>query len=110
MNPYDMDDVASAIHRAYTMEEKERRRRMVHLREQVRDWDIHWGVRTFLEAAQGRDLGPDQDLHLPRYIPAWDLRCHVREHLLDWIQKEHPESLPRLRAELERIPQKEKGN
>ncbi|GAB6052967.1 mechanosensitive ion channel [Magnetospira thiophila] len=32
---------------------------------------------------------------------AWDLRCHVREELLTWLQAEHPESLPRLRAELQ---------
>jgi len=31
---------------------------------------------------------------------AWDLRCHVREWLIDFIQREHPQYLPRLRAEL----------
>ncbi len=30
----------------------------------------------------------------------WDLRCAVREGLLDFIRREHPESLPRFRAEL----------
>jgi small-conductance mechanosensitive channel len=33
---------------------------------------------------------------------AWDLQCEVRERLLAWLQREHPEALPRLRAELER--------
>jgi small-conductance mechanosensitive channel len=28
----------------------------------------------------------------------WDLRCLVREDLLDFIQREHPDALPRLRA------------
>lgn len=32
---------------------------------------------------------------------AWDLRCHVREKLLEYVQQEHPQSLPRMRAELE---------
>jgi small-conductance mechanosensitive channel len=32
---------------------------------------------------------------------AWDLRCEVREKLLAWIQKEYPEALPRLRAEVD---------
>lgn len=32
---------------------------------------------------------------------AWDLRCHVREWLIDFIQREHPDCLPRLRTELE---------
>jgi small-conductance mechanosensitive channel len=34
----------------------------------------------------------------------WDLRCQVREQLLTYIQKQHPEALPRTRAVLERIP------
>jgi small-conductance mechanosensitive channel len=33
---------------------------------------------------------------------AWDLRAEVRERLLAWLQREHPEALPRLRTELER--------
>jgi small-conductance mechanosensitive channel len=31
----------------------------------------------------------------------WDLRCMVRERLIDFIRREHPASLPRLRAALE---------
>lgn len=31
----------------------------------------------------------------------WDLRCTVREALIAFIQREHPQSLPRVRAELE---------
>ncbi|MEQ9638914.1 MAG: mechanosensitive ion channel family protein [Alphaproteobacteria bacterium] len=33
---------------------------------------------------------------------AWDLRCFVREELLAWLQANHPDSLPRMRVELER--------
>ena len=33
---------------------------------------------------------------------AWDLRCRVREALVDFMQREYPESLPRMRAELDR--------
>ena len=32
----------------------------------------------------------------------WDLRCAVREGLLEFLRREHPESLPRVRAELTR--------
>lgn len=35
---------------------------------------------------------------------AWDLRCLVREKLIDFLQKNHPDSLPRLRAELQNQP------
>jgi small-conductance mechanosensitive channel len=31
---------------------------------------------------------------------AWDLRCHVREQLIRFIQQEYPECLPRTRVEL----------
>jgi small-conductance mechanosensitive channel len=33
---------------------------------------------------------------------AWDLRCHVREHLIDFIQREYPDCLPRHRADVDR--------
>jgi small-conductance mechanosensitive channel len=35
---------------------------------------------------------------------AWDLRCAVREQLVEFIRREYPDTLPRLRAELERQP------
>lgn len=35
---------------------------------------------------------------------AWDLRCHVREKLIAWLRERHPDSLPRLRAELNQQP------
>ncbi len=34
----------------------------------------------------------------------WNLRCLVREKLIEYIQSRHPESLPRFRAELDRLP------
>ncbi|HXH81328.1 MAG TPA: mechanosensitive ion channel domain-containing protein [Candidatus Tectomicrobia bacterium] len=34
---------------------------------------------------------------------AWDLRCEVREKLVEFLQRNHPESLPRLRAELQQM-------
>lgn len=30
---------------------------------------------------------------------AWDLRCYIREQMIEWLQAEHPEALPRLRAD-----------
>lgn len=35
---------------------------------------------------------------------AWDLRCLVREKLIEFLQKNYPESLPRYRAELNAQP------
>jgi small-conductance mechanosensitive channel len=34
----------------------------------------------------------------------WDLRCDVRERLVEWIRLEHPAALPRLRAEVAASP------
>jgi hypothetical protein len=31
---------------------------------------------------------------------SFDLRCEVRERFIAYVQKDHPESLPRLRAEI----------
>lgn len=35
---------------------------------------------------------------------AWELRCTVREALIDFVQREHPGSLPRLRAGPDGVP------
>jgi hypothetical protein len=31
----------------------------------------------------------------------WDLRCEVREKMIDFLQRDHPEALPRQRADVE---------
>jgi small-conductance mechanosensitive channel len=36
---------------------------------------------------------------------AWDLRCYVREKLIDFLQREYPQCLPKTRAELHHIPE-----
>ena len=33
----------------------------------------------------------------------WDLRCHVREKLVEFLQREYPDCLPRIRAEVESL-------
>jgi len=37
---------------------------------------------------------------------AWTLRCHVREKLVEFIQKSYPDSLPKLRASFQQPPEK----
>ncbi|MFQ6112023.1 MAG: trehalose-6-phosphate synthase, partial [Nitrospinota bacterium] len=51
VNPYNMDEVADAIHRAFTMPEKERVERMEGLRRTVRENDVHHWARSFLAEA-----------------------------------------------------------
>ncbi len=35
---------------------------------------------------------------------AWELRCHVREQLLAFLQQNYPQCLPKLRAEIREMP------
>lgn len=42
----------------------------------------------------------------PDASTAWSLRCHVREKIVEFIQKNYPESLPKLRASLKQLPHK----
>jgi small-conductance mechanosensitive channel len=35
---------------------------------------------------------------------AWDLRCLVREKLIEFLQKKFPQSLPRWRGEMDKLP------
>jgi small-conductance mechanosensitive channel len=34
----------------------------------------------------------------------WDLRCQVREHMVAWLQREHPKALPTSRVVIEETP------
>jgi small-conductance mechanosensitive channel len=40
----------------------------------------------------------------PGSSAAWDLRCHVREKLIAFLQEHYPESLPRVRGEITGLP------
>jgi len=55
VNPYDIEGVAEAIHRAYDMSIDERRWRMRRLRRSVARRDVFWWVDSFLRAAVARE-------------------------------------------------------
>jgi small-conductance mechanosensitive channel len=67
------------------------------------DWDGEvCGVQITNTSAQGievRALVSAADAS-----KAWNLRCEVREQLVSFLQREYPEALPKLRAELQRLP------
>jgi small-conductance mechanosensitive channel len=73
------------------------------LEEVVRD-DDRWDGRAW--ALQVTDA-TDRTIELRALMSAadagaaWELRCAVRERLLSFLQSEHPDWLPRLRAELD---------
>jgi len=57
VNPYDIDGVAAAIYRAYSMGGEERELRMRRLRKTVAKRDIFWWVDSFLRTATGESGG-----------------------------------------------------
>ena len=56
VNPYDIEGVADAIHRAYHMDKGERQARMRRMRRSIREYDVFWWVDSFLRAAITKDL------------------------------------------------------
>lgn len=67
VNPYNVEEVAETIHRAFHMPSEERRLRMHKLRRFIREHDIFWWVDAFLQAAIAKDLKnfPVPDDYLP---------------------------------------------
>ncbi|XP_046388620.1 alpha,alpha-trehalose-phosphate synthase [UDP-forming] [Ischnura elegans] len=59
VNPYEIDDAASVIHRALTMPEDERQVRMNHLRHRERLNDVNYWMNSFLKE-MGYANGEDQ--------------------------------------------------
>ena len=55
VNPYDVDGVADAMHRALTMDRAERRRRLRSLRTKVQANDVHHWSNSFLDALAQAD-------------------------------------------------------
>jgi site-specific recombinase XerD len=51
VNPYDIEEVANAIHRAYNMSPEEREARMRKLRQTIRRRDIYWWLDLFFRAS-----------------------------------------------------------
>ncbi len=64
VNPYDVEGMADALETALEMPEEERRTRMRNLRARVREYDVHWWVRSFLDTLQAVPTPP------PRVAPA----------------------------------------
>ena len=73
VNPYDVEGVAAAIYRAFTMPREEARRRMRGLRDTIRKTDLDWWVETFLKAALDQDLGASAGVEIFRPQPPGEL-------------------------------------
>ena len=70
VNPYNLDETASAVHRALNMDEAERRARIIALRRRERRDDVFSWVTAFLAGAQAsaEALRPPTDAEFASYI------------------------------------------
>ena len=66
--------------------------------ESSRDWDGRTCLLQVTEAGE-RAMQLRALVTAANAPQAWDLRCHVRERLIDFVQREYPQYLPRLRLE-----------
>src|SRR5574341_1483197 len=76
VNPFDIEAVAEALHRALSMPEDERRARMSSLRDRVRANDVHAWVRRFLDASEAasrraRSTAASPADHVQRRLAPW---------------------------------------
>ncbi len=77
VNPFDIESVADALHRALSMTDDERLARMAALRDRVRANDVHAWVRRFLRAAEAASLHAAQ----AKVSPV----DHARRRLARWL-------------------------
>jgi trehalose 6-phosphate synthase len=68
VNPYDVEGVADALHRAFSMDREERLTRMRRLRRTIARQNVFWWVDAFLRAAISRDLStfPQLEVYIPQ--------------------------------------------
>ncbi len=63
-------------------------------------WDGEaWNLQVTNATAQAVELRAL--MSAPDASVAWDLRCHVRERFIEFLQQEYPQALPKMRASLQ---------
>ncbi len=86
----------------HTIPVEDIRKELQNILEQSEHWDkkvcVLQVTNTSERAVELRALMSASDASL-----AWTLRCEVREKLVAFLQKQYPQSLPRIRAELNQI-------
>jgi small-conductance mechanosensitive channel len=83
----------------YTVPIDEVRKQLLRILQASDLWDEKvWGLQVTKSAEQTLELRAL--MSAPDSGKAWDLRCQVREELVKYLQREYPQSLPRVRAEI----------
>jgi small-conductance mechanosensitive channel len=87
----------------YTVPIEELRAELHRVLKASGNWDGKvWGL--VVTNATDRTVELRALLSAPDSGTAWDLRCHVREQLVAFLQRRYPECLPRTRAEVRGVP------
>lgn len=85
------------IYADYTVPIDEVRRELRRILDSSGMWDgKSWGLQV--TNATDRTVELRALMSAPDSATAWDLRCHVREKLIGFLQEHYPQSLPRTRA------------
>jgi len=88
------------LHVDYTMPVGAMREKVREFAEQDQDWDGRVAQLVVTDAEEST-LRLRALVSAASASQAWDMRCRVREKLIDWLQREHPECLP-VQREIER--------
>lgn len=87
------------IYTDYTIPVKEVRKELTRILEQSIFWDKKVNVLQVTNASE-KTVELRALMSAVDSPTAWNLRCEVREKLLEFMQKRYPESLPRMRVEV----------
>ena len=91
------------VYTDYTVPVEDVRREFHRILQESAMWDGKvWNVQV--TNATDRTMELRALMSAPDSGKAWDLRCHVREKLIGYLQQKYPASLPKMRAELHSLP------
>ena len=91
------------VYTDYTVPVEEVRKEFHRILEESGMWDGKvWNVQV--TNASEHTLELRALMSAPDSGKAWDLRCHVREKLIGYLQQKYPHSLPKVRAEMSGLP------
>ena len=86
----------------YTTPVEDVRRELHHILETSGMWDGKvWNLQV--SDSNDRTLELRALMSAPDASTAWDLRCHVRERLIAYLQGQHPQALPHRRTQVEAV-------
>jgi small-conductance mechanosensitive channel len=90
------------VYTDYTVPVEEVRQELHRILQASGMWDGKvWGVQV--TDTTDRSIELRALMSAPDSGVAWDLRCHVREKLISFLQQKYPQSLPRVRAEMKSL-------